>query len=124
MVQVVHLAFEGPPEAFHWAVINATPNTGHAMRHAGLVQLGFECLAGILESSVAMEDGMCIRVLAYGEVKGVEHQLVVVARSGHFSFRFSAVKSRFRMFSAAASGVEPVDPVDSAVNHTLVSECL
>ena len=55
LVEIVHLTFQNPLEAFHWAVINTSADTGHTLLHSLLVQFGFEYFACILEPTVTVK---------------------------------------------------------------------
>ena len=78
-IEVIHPAFQNAPEAFHWAVINAAANPGHTLLHPLFVQFRLERFACILESTIAVEQRMCIRVLLNRKIKGFKHKLVVIA---------------------------------------------
>lgn len=52
------------PEARHGTVINAVRRAGHALHHSCLHELVVKCPVGILEPSVAMEQG-CASGLAF-----------------------------------------------------------
>ena len=51
---VISLAFEYSPETFHRAVVYALGYSGHALRHAGFLQLGMECPVCVLEAAIRM----------------------------------------------------------------------
>ena len=57
-MQIVHLRFQHPPEALHRAVVNAASYSGHTLPHFCSLQLVIESFAGILKSSVTMEQRM------------------------------------------------------------------
>lgn len=76
---VVALPLQNPPEAFHRAVINAVGNTGHTLRHSRLHKLLVKCPVCVLETSVAVKQGMCVRIGLHRFVKGLENQRIVVA---------------------------------------------
>lgn len=78
-VEIIHLAFQNVPEAFHWAVINAVTNSGHTLLHPLFVQFLLEGFACILESTITVEQRMCIRILLNYKIKGFKHKLVVIA---------------------------------------------
>lgn len=80
---VVALPLQNPPEAFHRAVINAVGNTGHTLRHSRLHKLVVESAVGVLEPSVAMKQGLCVRIGLHRFVKGLENQRIVVAFAEH-----------------------------------------
>ena len=83
---VVSLPLQNPPESLHWTVINAVGHTGHTLRHPRLHKLLVEGPVGILKSSVAMEQGMCIRIGLNRLVKGFENQRIVVAITEHIGY--------------------------------------
>jgi len=75
---VVALAFQDTPETFHWSVIYAMADTGHALRHAVFHELCMERAARVLEASVAVEQGMRSRILGHCLIKRIEHETVIV----------------------------------------------
>lgn len=58
------------PEARHGTVINAVRRAGHALRHSCLHELVVKCPVGILEPSVAMEQGVRVWIGFHGIFKG------------------------------------------------------
>ena len=42
--QIVHLGFQDSPESFHWSIVNASSNSGHALYHFCSIQLCSEYL--------------------------------------------------------------------------------
>ena len=83
---VIAFPLQNPPEALHRAVINAMGNTGHTLCHSGLCKFVVEGTVGILKTSVAMKQGMCVRIGLNRLVEGFENQRIVVAltkRIGH-----------------------------------------
>ena len=80
---VIALPLQNPPEALHRAVINAMGNTGHTLCHSGLCKFVVEGTVGILKTSVAMKQGMCVRIGLNRLVEGFENQRIVVALTKH-----------------------------------------
>ena len=80
---VIALPLQNAPEALHRAVINAVSNTGHALRHSGLYKFLVEGAVGILKSSVAVKQGMCVRIGFNRLVEGFENQRIIVALTEH-----------------------------------------
>ena len=83
---VIALPLQNAPETLHRAVINAVSNTGHALRHPRLHKLLVKYPVRVLKTSVAMEQGMCVRIGLNCLVKGFENQRIIVAltkRIGH-----------------------------------------
>ena len=80
---VIALPLQNPPEALHRAIINAVGNTGHTLRHSGLYKFVVEGTVGILKSSVAVKQGMCVRIGLNRLVEGFENQRIVVALTKH-----------------------------------------
>ena len=76
---IIALTLQDSPEAFHRAVVNAAANTGHTLRHSGIQQLLVESSAGVLESTVAVEQRVCIRIFQNSFIKRVKNQLVVIS---------------------------------------------
>ena len=76
---IVSLPFQYPTESLHGTIINAVGNTGHTLRHPRLHKLLVKCPIRILKTSVAMEQGMCVRIRLNRLVKGFENQRIVVA---------------------------------------------
>ena len=80
---VIALPLQNPPEALHRAIINAVGNTGHTLCHSGLYKFVVEGTVGILKSSVAVKQGMCVRIGLNCLVEGFENQRIVVALTKH-----------------------------------------
>ena len=80
---VIAFPLQNPPEALHRAVINAVGNTGHTLCHSGLCKFVVEGTVGILKTSVAMKQGMCVRIGLNRLVEGFENQRIVVALTKH-----------------------------------------
>lgn len=78
-VPVVAFSFKDTPESFHRAIVNATSNTGHTLRHTGIKQFLVEDSTSVLESTVAVEQRMCIWIFLNGFVKGIKDQLIVIS---------------------------------------------
>ena len=57
---VIAFTFQDAPKSFHWAIINAMAHTGHTLRHTGLLELVVKSSAGILVTSVAVKQRMCV----------------------------------------------------------------
>lgn len=76
---IVPFSFENTPESFHRAIVNALGNSGHALLHLCGFQLVVKDSVRILETSVAMEQRMCIGVSCYGSIQCIEHQGIVIA---------------------------------------------
>lgn len=76
---VVSLPFQDSPESFHRTIINTFCNPGHTLRHAGFFKFLVKCSVGILKTTIAMEQWMCIRICFYSLIKGLEHKRIVVA---------------------------------------------
>ena len=58
---IIALTLQDSPEAFHRAVVNAAANTGHTLCHPGIQQFLVEGSAGVLESTVAVEQRVCMQ---------------------------------------------------------------
>ena len=54
-VSVIAFSLQDSPEAFHWAIVNAAANAGHALCHSSIQQFLVKGSAGVLVSSVAVE---------------------------------------------------------------------
>ena len=80
---VIAFPFQNAPEALHRAVVNAMRHTGHTLRHSGLYKFVVEGTVGILKSSVAVKQGMCVRIGLNCLVEGFENQRIVVALTKH-----------------------------------------
>ena len=76
---IIALTLQDSPEAFHRAVVNAAANTGHTLCHPGIQQFLVEGFAGVLESTVAVEQRVCIRIFQNSFIKRVKNQLVVIS---------------------------------------------
>lgn len=77
-MSIVHLTFQHSPEAFHWAIINAVCHSGHTLLHMEFLEPRVELPACILESPIAVEQRMCVRLKLNGLIKGAHHQWIVV----------------------------------------------
>ena len=77
-VSVIALSLQDSPEALHWAIVNAASNTGHTLCHSSIQQFFVESSAGVLESSVTVEQWVCIRIFQNGLIQCIENQIVVV----------------------------------------------
>ena len=82
---VVALTLQDSPKSFHGTVVNAAGYPGHALGHPGSLQPGMESAVGVLEASVAVEQGMGIRVGLHRLVKGLEYQRIIITVSYHIS---------------------------------------
>ena len=78
-VSVIALSLQNSPEALHWAIVNAASNTGHTLCHSGIQKLLVEGSAGVLESSITVEQGMCIWIFQNSFIESIENQLVAVS---------------------------------------------
>ena len=79
LVKMVHLTFEGAPEGFHGAVVDAHARTGHALEHALVKEFDFEFWIGVLETAIAVDERVSVGVFGDGTVKGGKNKAVVVA---------------------------------------------
>lgn len=59
---IITLSLQDAPEPFHRTVVNTVRYTGHALCHPSLLEFVVKDSAGVLETSVAMEQWMSIRV--------------------------------------------------------------
>ena len=80
---VISLALEYSPETFHRTIVYALGYPGHALRHAGVLQLGMECSVCVLESTVTVAKRRCSRVSSYGLIECAEYQRVIVTVTDH-----------------------------------------
>ena len=83
---VIAFPFQNAPESLHGAVVNAVSHAGHTLLHSGLYELVVECSAGILETSVAMEQRMGIRISFHCLIKCLVDEGIVITltqRIGH-----------------------------------------
>ena len=76
---IIAFPLQNTPEALHRAVVNAMRHTGHTLRHSRLHELVVESAVGVLETSVAVEQGMCVRIGLHSLIKSLENQRVVIA---------------------------------------------
>lgn len=89
---MIYLTFKYSPESFHWSIVNASSNSGHALYHFCGRQLCSKALARVLESTVTMEQRMYIGVLLNRFVKGVEHQFIIIAGSNFICHNPSVIE--------------------------------
>ena len=76
---VIAFPLQNAPEALHRTVVNTMRHTGHTLRHACLYELVVESAVGVLEPSVAMKQGLCVRIGLHRFVEGFENQRIIVA---------------------------------------------
>ncbi len=79
--QIVHFGFQDAPESFHRAIVDTSANSGHTLDHLCLIQFCAEDLAGVLETTVTVEQRMRIGILCNGFVECIKYQLVVVTEA-------------------------------------------
>ena len=80
---IVSFSLKDPPESFHRTVIYALRYSGHALRHAGILQFGMECPVGILEATVTMAKRCCSWISGYCLIESSEHQRIVITVTDH-----------------------------------------
>ena len=68
---VIAFTFQDAPKSFHWAVVNAMAHTRHTLRHPSLLELVVKSSAGILVTSVAVKQGMCVWIGQNSFIKGL-----------------------------------------------------
>ena len=78
-MSVIAFTFQDTPETFHRTIVNAAANTGHALRHSGIQKLLVEGSAGVLESSVTVEQRVCVRIFQSSLIQRIENEFVVVS---------------------------------------------
>ena len=76
---IIAFPLQNAPEALHRTVVNTMRHTGHTLRHACLYELVVESAVGVLEPSVAMKQGLCVRIGLHRFVEGFENQRIIVA---------------------------------------------
>ena len=52
---VVTFSFQNPPESFHWAIVDAFTDSGHALDHPMIKKLLMEHIACVLESPITVK---------------------------------------------------------------------
>ena len=52
---MIYLTFKYSPESFHWSIINAAVNSGHALFHAIILKHTHKDRTRILETSITMK---------------------------------------------------------------------
>ena len=75
---VIAFTFQDPPKTFHRTVVNAMSHTGHALRHPGLLKLVVKRSAGVLVTSVAVKQGMCVWIGPNSFIKGLVNKGIIV----------------------------------------------
>ena len=81
LFKIVHFGLQNTPPTFHRSVVKTSSNTGHTLDHTRFNKLLVENLVCVLESSVAMEDWLCIRIKTSRFIKCCENQFIVVTVS-------------------------------------------
>ena len=116
------------PEARHGTVINAVRRAGHALHHSCLHELVVKCPVGILEPSVAMEQGVRVWIGFHGIIKGFVNKWIVIAFAEHighdapvakvedgaqieFMYHYTVKSLEFRHLSETLFAQESVDKI-------------
>lgn len=116
------------PEARHGTVINAVRRAGHALRHSCLHELVVKCPVGILEPSIAMEQGVRVWIGFHGIINGFVNQWIVIAFAEHighdapvakvedgaqieFMYHYTVKSLEFRHLSETLFAQESVDKI-------------
>jgi len=89
---VIPFSLQNTPESFHWSIINAFGNSGHALSHPGFCQHMVERSTCVLESSVAVTQRMRIRIRSYRCPECVKHQRIVVGIPNHITDNPSVIQ--------------------------------
>ena len=76
---VVTFSFQNAPETFHWTVVNALADAGHALGHAGSHEHAVKSVVGVLETAVAVEQRACIRIQPNCFIEVFKHKRIIVA---------------------------------------------
>ena len=76
---VVPFPFQDAPESLHRTVINALGNSGHTLLHFCCLQLVIEYPVCILETSVTMEQRVCIWIGCYGSIQSIKYERIIVS---------------------------------------------
>ena len=76
---VIPFSFKNPPESLHRSVVDTFCHSGHTLLHLCLLQLIVKRPVCILESSVAVEQWMCVRIGFNGRIQSVKYQRIIVA---------------------------------------------
>lgn len=82
-LSVIAFTFQDTPETFHGAVVNTVRHTRHALSHPGLYQLPVEPSASVLETSIAMKQGMGIRICFHRLIKCFVNKRVIITLAQH-----------------------------------------
>lgn len=77
-VAVITFTFQDSPETFHRAIVNAAADTGHTLCHSGIQKFLVKDSAGVLESTVTVEQRVSIWIFQNSFVKSIENELVVI----------------------------------------------
>ena len=80
---VVAFPLQDTSKALHRAIVNTMSHAGHALCHAGLLQLVVKSPVGILEASVTVEQRMGIRIRLDSLVKGLVDKRIVISLAEH-----------------------------------------
>lgn len=90
--QIIHLGFQDSPESLHRAIVNASSNSGHTLYHFCSIQLCSEAFARVLESTVTMEQRMCVGIFLNCFLKGIEYQFIIVAGTNFIGHNPSVIQ--------------------------------
>lgn len=67
-------------------------HAGHALRHSSQLKLVMKSSAGVLSSSVAVEQWMGVRVRLNSRIKSFENKRIVVSSTEHIGYDMSVIK--------------------------------
>jgi len=101
---IVPLPLENAPETLHWAIADAFSNSGHALLLLRSFQLAVKSSVGILESSVTMEQWMCIRIGLNSSIQGVKYKGIIITIQDNESNDSTVIQSLLSCFAPLLKG--------------------
>lgn len=75
---IIAFPLQNAPKSLHRAIVNTVRHTGHTLCHPSLLKFVVKSSAGVLESSVAVKQGVDIWIRFNRLVKGFIHKWVVI----------------------------------------------
>lgn len=80
---IISFSLQNTPKSLHGAVINAVGHTGHTLNHSSLLKLMVKRSAGVLVSSVTVEQRMDVRISFHCLVKSLINEGIIVSFAYH-----------------------------------------
>ena len=89
---IIHFSLENAPKSFHRPIVNAAGYAGHTLLHALFFQFLVKYSVRVLKASIAVEEGLGIRICLYCLIQSLEYQRVIVVVTNNKGYDSSVVK--------------------------------